>query len=329
MPQTDTAAEPTPEYPPCREPAKIREEVAAYDRLARVDQWRGPRYRMTYRVLGEGPPLVLVPGIASTYRGYAMTLNRLAEHFQTIVYDYPGENPGDKAQLGAIRHEDLVSDLFGLLEHLRIGRAFLFGMSFGTTISLAALHREPRRFPRATLQGAFAHRRFTIAERFALGFGRRFPGRIARLPFHEQVLTWNNRREFPSFQEDRWAYYLEQNGLTSIAGITQRLDLLAQLDLRPILPQIPNNVLVIQGQEDRIILRSHFDEVTSLLPEAQGLLLPVVGHQPHFTHPEQLAQIVGSFLLPSCSMGVCPSQEESPGEESESDSNQSQSGPSA
>src|SRR5690242_193512 len=50
--------------PPCPAPADFRAEVDAYDRQARVGRWDGPRYRMTYRVLGEGPPLLLIPGIA-------------------------------------------------------------------------------------------------------------------------------------------------------------------------------------------------------------------------------------------------------------------------
>ena len=118
---------------------------------------------MTYRVLGEGPPLILIPGIASTYRGYALTLNRLAERFRTIVYDYPGEHPDDGARLRRITHDHLVDDLFGLIDHLNVGRAFLFGLSFGSTITLEALHREPRRFPKAVVQGAFAHRRVHAA----------------------------------------------------------------------------------------------------------------------------------------------------------------------
>ena len=65
--------------PPCPAPADFRAEVARYDREARTGIWEGPRYRMTYRVLGEGPPLILIPGIASTYRGYALTLNKLSE----------------------------------------------------------------------------------------------------------------------------------------------------------------------------------------------------------------------------------------------------------
>ena len=163
--------------------------MAAYDRDAQVGVWDGPRYRMTYRVLGQGPPLILVPGIASTYRVYALLLNTLAARFRTILYDYPGEHPDDGARLGRISHEHLVDDLFGLLDHLNLGRVFLIGLSFGSTVTLRALHREPRRFPKAVLQGAFAWRKFTLAERLALIVGRRIPGPSSRLPLRQLVLS--------------------------------------------------------------------------------------------------------------------------------------------
>ena len=114
----------------CPAPADFAKAIADYDKAARVEQWTGPRYRMTYRVLGEGPPLIVSQGIAATYRGYALMLNMLSSRFQTILYDYPGENPGDGAKLSKITHHDLVDDVFGLIDHLNIGRSFLFGPSF-------------------------------------------------------------------------------------------------------------------------------------------------------------------------------------------------------
>ena len=117
------------ERPPCPAPAKILDEVARYDAAAEVMRWDSPRYRMTYRVTGEGPPLVIVPGIASTYRIYAIFLNQLAQRFQTIIYDYPGEHAGDEAKLGRITHDNLVDDLLGLLDHLKIDTSFLAGAS--------------------------------------------------------------------------------------------------------------------------------------------------------------------------------------------------------
>ena len=185
-------------------PADFRAEVKAFDRNAVHGIFDGPRYRMRYRVLGEGPAIVLVPGIASTYRGYALTLNRLSSRFQTIVYDYPGEHPDDGANLRAIRHDDLVADLPVLLDHLGLRQANLFGLSFGSTVTLSALHREPERFPKAAIQGGFAHRRFSRVERLALGVGRRIPGTASRLPLRRPGLRCKNRDQFPGEIADRW-----------------------------------------------------------------------------------------------------------------------------
>ncbi len=292
---------------PCPKPADLRAEVAAYDQHAEVGHWQGPRYRMTYRVLGQGPPLILVPGIASTYRGYAIMLNRLAERFRTVLFDYPGEHPDDSASLRKISHDDLVEDVFGLIEHLRIGRAFPVGLSFGSTIVLKMLHREPRRFPKGVVQGGFAHRKFTPAEKLALVLGRVFPGNIGRLPLHELVITYNNKCEFPDPIIDRWPFYLEQNSLTPIASLAHRVQLLTRLDLRPILPAIPNEILLLQGNEDRIVPRHCYEALLAGLPKAQGIIMPMVGHQPHYTHPEALAQAIQDTFLP-CAPEGCPSE---------------------
>src|SRR4051794_29123391 len=128
---------PAPE--PEADPVDFRAEVVEYDRRATVGSFRGPRHRMTYRIHGDGPPLILVPGLASTYRGYAPTLLRLAARFQTIQFEYPGEDPDDGATRGEIGHLDLVDDVFGLVEQLGLDRPDLFGLSFGSTITLGAL----------------------------------------------------------------------------------------------------------------------------------------------------------------------------------------------
>jgi len=293
------------ERPPCAGPADFRQELSLYDAQARVDRWDRPRYRMTYRTLGQGPPLLIVPGIASTYRIYALLLNRLSERFTTILYEYPGDQADDSANLTKITHEDLVNDLFGLLGHLNISRAFLFGISFGSTIVLRALHRRPRQFPRAAILGGFSHRRLAVLERLALQLARHVPGTARRLPLRRAVLTYNSKLEFPRNIEDRFPIYLEQNALTPIRSLAHRIGMLVDLDLRSILPDITSEVLLIQGNEDRIVPRRDFDLLKSALPTAETMILPTVGHQVPLTHGELLARLLGDWFLP-CPPQGCP-----------------------
>jgi pimeloyl-ACP methyl ester carboxylesterase len=280
-----------------RESSFFERQVEEYDRNASVVRWDGPRYRLTARVLGTGPPLLIVPGVASTYRGYCLTLNQLSARFRTVIYDYPGDDPNDGARLASITHPHLVDDLVGLIDHLALGPTFLFGLSFGSTVTLAALHREPERFPRAAIQGGFAHRRFSRAELLALRLGRMIPGNVSRLPLQGPLLALKNRRHFPPDVADRWPYYVAQNGLTPISALAHRLDLIARTDLRPVLPEIGTEVLLVQGEDDPIVAHSHFEELKAGLPRAEALVLPKVGHQPHFSHAEWLAEVVGEFFL--------------------------------
>ena len=274
----------------------FRAEVAEYDRLAEVRAWAGPRHRLTFRTLGEGPALVLLPGLASTYRGYAPTLIRLARRFRTIQLDYPGEHPDDGADLPRIGHDDLVDDLLGLLDNLNLKEAFPFGLSFGSTLALKALRLAPGRFPKAALQGGVARRKLKPDEKLALAVGRRISGASSRLPLHERALAWKNKRTFPADLPDRWSFFVEENGRTPIASLSHRLDLLDRLDLRPILPEIGQDVLAIHGTADRIVPMASHRELVDGLRKARAVLMDGFGHQPHWTHPEELARLVGDFF---------------------------------
>ena len=149
------------------------------------------------------------------------------------------------------------------------------------------------------MQGGFARRTLSPAERWALRLGRLVPGTVARLPLRRTILAYNGRMEYPALLGDRWDYDIEQNGLTPIRSLAHRVALLAGLDLRPILPEIPTEILLLQGNEDRIVPRRDFEALKAALPAAEGVIMPTVGHQPHMTHAEVMAQLVHQWLLPS------------------------------
>ncbi len=278
-------------------PVALRRELEQFESRAQRVVRRGLLYRMTYRVLGEGPTLILCPGIASTYRVYAILLNRLARSFRTVVFDYPGEQEGDEADLGRITHDDLVANIVQLAEELDAGAVSLLGLSFGSTVALGATRQRPDLFPRNVLQGAFARREFSAIERAALGVGRLFPGRVGILPFRKTALAARTGKGFPAQLPDRWEFYVEQNALTPIGPLASRLNLLARLDLRPALPEIQAELLLLHGEDDRIVHPAHYRELIAGLPRASGVLAPSLGHVPHLTHTESFAGLITGFLL--------------------------------
>ena len=116
------------------------------------------------------------------------------------------------------------------------------------------------------------------------------PGKTSRLPFRRRVMEYNDKPEFPAILEDRWAFHVERNGETPIRSFAHRVTLLTTLDLRPILPLIPTETLLIQGREDRVVPRSDFDLLEKTLPAAHGVIVPTAGHLLHLTHGELLRE---------------------------------------
>jgi pimeloyl-ACP methyl ester carboxylesterase len=87
--------------------------------------------------------------------------------------------------------------------------------------------------------------------------------------------------------------------------------LLTRLDLRPILSEIPTEILLIQGREDRIVPQHDFELLSASLPHAEGSVVPTAGHVLHLTHAELLAQLIANWLLP-CAPEGCTQGREAP-----------------
>jgi pimeloyl-ACP methyl ester carboxylesterase len=262
------------------------------------------RYRCPYYVWGQGPPLLLIPGLADDARSFVQVMVHLAEQFRCIAYDLPAGR-SDGASLSRYTHAGLVADLFALLDHVGARQSYLFGSSFGGTIALAALHAQPDRLPRAVLQGSFARRRLTWAEHFAVRLVRRWPGTMRHLPLREAALRRINYPFFADRRPELWDYFLERANVQPIAAVAHRALLVHRLDLRPLLPSIRQPVLLVGGDRDRVIARACEEELREGLPNVRRIELFNCGHNPLFTHPELLAELIRRFFTPPCPESQC------------------------
>jgi pimeloyl-ACP methyl ester carboxylesterase len=274
---------------------ELRTALAAWDREARLASFPTGRYRMRYAVWGEGPPLVIIHGLADVARSFAMVMHRLAPHFTCIAYELPN-GLDDDAQLGSYRHPDFAADLFALMDHLHLDRAAVLGSSFGSTIALSALIAAPGRFPKAVIQGGFARRPLVFWERRLALPARYWPGRFRDMPLRERVMR---RLEWPAFScapEEVYRFFQHNNGLTPIRAAARRADLLHRLDLRPKLQTVRTPVLMVGGDRDGIVPRAYEAEVEAALPDVRRVEFTPCGHYPQYTHPGPMAEAIREFL---------------------------------
>jgi pimeloyl-ACP methyl ester carboxylesterase len=252
-----------------------------------------------YSIWGHGAPLIFIHGLGDIAASFLPLVSLLTDGFRCVVYDLPSGRD-DEANLQRYRHEDLVADLFSLLNHLEIERCYAYGNSFGSTIALAAALAQPKRIARMVLQGAFACRQLAFAEKLMARLARHFAGSMGGLPLREAVFQQQAGKQFSHRSEEYWHYLLRNTGKTPLAAMAQRVLMLNRLDLRADLAKITQPILLLRGELDTIVDRSCNEELLAGLHTASCVEIACCGHYAHLSHFEVIAQLVRDFLTPKC-----------------------------
>src|SRR5579883_2966025 len=99
-------------------------------------------YTAAYREWGDGPPLVLVPGLAGGCELLGPLARLLAEHFRVISYQLRGED-----ECFALRQRfgltDLVHDLAEFIAWQGLEQPAILGVSFGGVLAVEYATRFP------------------------------------------------------------------------------------------------------------------------------------------------------------------------------------------
>lgn len=289
--QTDCAA------CPAAVPLSLELSLRRFEQEALRGIFDTGRYRCPYYSWGAGPPLVIIPGLGDGGRSFVLAAALLSCHFRVIGYDLP-TGCGDGARLGRYTHADLVSDLFALLDHLGLRQAYLFGSSFGSTVALTAMHQRPERLRRGILQGGFARRPLARAELWLARLARFWPGTMRLLPYRAEAMRRSHHGPFAERPPELWEHFRAYSGAKPISTMAHHALLLHGTDLRPILGQVRQPVLMVCGDRDPLVRPAHEEDLLRGLPNVRRVELVNCGHFPYLTHPEVLAELVRQFLTP-------------------------------
>ncbi|MDI7258836.1 MAG: alpha/beta hydrolase [Thermodesulfobacteriota bacterium] len=89
-------------------------------------------HKVHYVEVGEGQPILLIPGAFSTYRGWNRMLPLLSGHYRLLAIDYLGTGDSDKPRSGfGYTIEEQADLIAGMIEELKIIKPHLVGVSYG------------------------------------------------------------------------------------------------------------------------------------------------------------------------------------------------------
>lgn len=258
---------------------------------------------------GAGLPLMLLHGFAASTYSWREVMEPLAQDRRVIAFDrpafglterpMPGDFPNDVNPYTAAAQTDLT---VGLMDELGVDQAVLVGNSAGGAIAAYTALRHPERVKALVLVDA------------AIYSGGGSPGWVRPLLTSPQArrigpLLVRNIRDWgyefgqsawhdPSkFTDEIWANYSKplqvENWDRALYELTQASRPLG-LDQR--LQELGVPVLVITGDDDRIVPTEQSIRLAGEIPGAELVVIPNCGHVPQEECPAEFLAAVEAFL---------------------------------
>jgi pimeloyl-ACP methyl ester carboxylesterase len=265
-----------------------------------------------FSVLGEGLPLVCVPGGPGRAAGYLGDLGGLHAARQLVLLDLRGVGlSADPADPATFRVDRLVADVESLRAHLGLERMDLLGHSAGAVLATLYAAAHPGRLSHLVLvtPGLAAVGVDGTEEQLRAALARRssepwYPSALAAL---EDIFAGGWSME--AFRASRPFYYARWDDAArahATAGVSQRHQAAregyfagAALDpaaTRAALKSLTAPVLLYAGSLDPLVTPELVRQAAPLFPSVTVAVQPGAAHYPWIDDPDAFAAAISSFL---------------------------------
>jgi 3-oxoadipate enol-lactonase len=256
------------------------------------------RVALYYNITGEGPAICLINGYRlSSFAWPAAFIDRLSERLTVIVFDNRGTGRSEKPVAG-YDFADMAADVTGLLDHLRLPHAHLFGFSMGGAVAQEVALRHADRLDRLVLFGTFCGGIW--AEPASLSVFNRLMVTEQQTPEEAARLAWpvTYSPEYLAANADAVERQMrrELEYPTPIFVAQRQMESLRKFDRYRDLPRIKAPTLVVTGAHDVLVKPRNSKILASRIPHARLEMLHDLGHRAIWEAPEEIADLVGDFL---------------------------------
>jgi 3-oxoadipate enol-lactonase len=252
--------------------------------------------RLYYEIIGEGEPLLLIPGLGATCRLWDPVIPDLARHFTLVLLDNRDIGRSTRKGKPAPNLSFLAADIAELMDELQLDRAHVMGVSLGGAIAQRFAQEHSSRLDRLVL--------VSCAERFSpylWQIAGLLGQTLRRLPKEAFVRMMEVLGTAPEYLDENQALCEERliakaRMKIPARAIGNQLKALARSELGESNDVITAPTLVIAGEFDAIIPSCYAKQMADKIPGSQYVLIRGAGHNPLADFPERAAPWVVQFL---------------------------------
>ena len=240
-------------------------------------------------------PVVFVHGFPMSHELWLPQIDRCAERYRAVAYDVVGHGRSDIGD-GQYSIEAHVDDLISLMDHLKIPRAVVVGLSMGGYITLRALERNPDRFLAAVLcdTRSEADTNEGKIKRFAgVAQVKREGSRVFADGFVKLLFAPSSLQRVPEDVE-RIRNIIAHTPPLGIAGTL--LALAARTDTTAALSSIFVPTLLLVGEHDVHTPPAAAESMHKRIPGSRLHVIPGAGHLPNLENPEAFDGALTEYL---------------------------------
>jgi len=252
---------------------------------------------LVYEIQGEGPPLMLVAGLASDSQSWQPILEDLSRQYQVITLDNRGVGR-TMPQDVETSIQQISDDCLALIRHLGLSSVHLLGHSMGGFVALDCAIRYPEQVSKLILVGTGA---FTSERNQALflDWVSYLESGMKPEQWFQNIFYWIFSKRF--FQDkkavdDALRFAIDYPYPQSRIAFKNQVEALNAFNCQSSLPGIRSKTLIVCGKEDLLFPPEESFRVLQAVPNSEISIIENAAHSMHTEQPKAFADCVLKFL---------------------------------
>ncbi len=287
-------------------PDKDRAELEAVYATAPSEFMHTAGLRLHVRDSGPrmAPVILLLHGFGASLHTWDAWAKALESDYRVLRLDLPGAGLTGADPSGDYSDTRSLQVISSLLDELDIAQAVVVGHSLGGRLAWRFAAAQPHRVKQLVLVAPVGMQQPGSDDSAPTTPG--LATRLLQVTLPKALVrsglaqAYANPQALSEVTVDRYHDLLlaPQVRAAMLARMSQQAARTAPESMTPVIANISAPVLLLWGDQDRLIAPARAQEVLQLWPQARLVLLPGVGHLPHEEAPAMSLEALRAFIRP-------------------------------